>query len=419
MSTVYFDWQRFHAYRVFDEFLERFVLHRKSYVTTHTERLDLPAAFKDIQKRFVAAFDDSAVPFEEKIARQFNGAPEQTKIVFANVEYLWAMPVENISPDKKRSYAQRWFPAPRQVVKGKRFFFGYPHTIANPGSWYLNNKYWELVAALRVLSLVAAQPTATNLPELKRQIATICHKAIYEGVPADDKFSTSVICSIHSAVMHLADPERYESIISASHRRRICGVFGHVVKDPSPDTEILLKQIRNTLYDSHGNGEEPNRKYRWFFYSKDVRPLWIDKQSKQAQQMSSAVFDVRNEEEAAELEGEQKEATGYRVRRSSKLAEATKKRDRYTCCACGFHFKDQIVHVHHLDPLSEYERPQKTKAKDLITLCPTCHYLAHYWLRENSRYKQREELLAALKRPNNSSSPTRSTSSKRKASRSE
>jgi len=30
-----FDWTRFHAYRVFDEFLERFVIDRKSYVTRH------------------------------------------------------------------------------------------------------------------------------------------------------------------------------------------------------------------------------------------------------------------------------------------------------------------------------------------------------------------------------------------------
>jgi len=33
MNSSPFVWQRFHAYRVFDEFLERFVLQRKSYVT--------------------------------------------------------------------------------------------------------------------------------------------------------------------------------------------------------------------------------------------------------------------------------------------------------------------------------------------------------------------------------------------------
>ena len=88
MNSTSFDWQRFHAYGVFDEFLERFVLQRKSYVTRHSEPLDLAAAFEDIRLRFVAAFDDSEARFEEKVAHQFEGASEQTKIAFANVEYL-------------------------------------------------------------------------------------------------------------------------------------------------------------------------------------------------------------------------------------------------------------------------------------------------------------------------------------------
>ena len=125
--------------------------------------------------------------------------------------------------------------------------------------------------------------------------------------------------------------------------------------------------------------------------------IGIDKKSKKEQRVSSAVFDVRNEEDAADLEGDKDEITGYRIRRSAKLVKATKERDRHTCRACGFHFEDQIVHVHHLDPLGEYQHPQQTKLADLLTLCPTCHYLAHYWLRKSDRYKRLEALLATLK----------------------
>jgi hypothetical protein len=397
MNTGFFDWKRFHAYRVFDEFLEDFVLQRKSYVTSHDEQLDLESAFEDIRVRFVEAFDESKARFEEKLARQFEGASEQTKIVFANLEYLWAMPMENISPKKKRSYAQRWFDEPNQVVSGEHYFFGYPDIIANPGSWYLRNKYWELVATLRVLSLVTTRYGFSDLTKLKNQIAEICHSAIYEGIPPNEKFAVSKVCGIHSALLHLANPERYESIISASHRRQICAVFGHVVENPSADAEILLKQIRTTLYESHGVGEDADRKYRWFFYSKDVRPLWIDKTSKKEQRTSSAVFDVRQEEDAVDLEGDKEEVNGFRIRRSAKLAKAAKVRDDYSCRACGFHFEDQIVHVHHLDPLSEYNRPTETRLESLITLCPTCHYLAHYWLRKSSRFKRLELLLVKLR----------------------
>lgn len=403
MKTDPFNWNRFHSYRVFDEFLERFVLQRKSYVTDHEQKLDLPKAFEEIRARFIDAFDDSDDRFEEKVAHQFDGSSEQAKIVFANIEYLWAMPMENISPKKKYSYAKRWFSQSEQVVSGERFFFGSPHIIANPGSWYLRNKYWELVAALRVISLVAADPELTDLSSIKRKIAVICHAAIYQGIPTGENFAVSKVCGIHSALMHMADPERYESIISASHRRRICAVFGHVVENPSADPEVHLKQIRNVLYDSYGIGEEPDRKYRWFFYSKDLRPLWIDKKTKMEQRTSSAVFDVRNEEDADDLEdgaeeGDKDEVKGFRIRRNPKLVKAVKIRDKHTCLVCDFHFQDQIVHVHHLDPLSEYKYPKKTKKDDLITLCPTCHYLAHYWLRKSDRFKDRNVLIAKLKK---------------------
>ncbi len=397
MNSAKYDWKKYHAYRVFDEFLEGFVLQRQSYVTKHQQQLDLETAFDDILDRFVSAFDDSEAQFEDKVSLQFQGASQNTKIVFANVEYLWAMPMMNISPHKKRSYAQRWFDDPDQVVNGEQYFFGYPHTIANPGSWYLRNKYWELVALLRVIKLITKDTELADPVELKQKICKICNSAIYKGVPAEDDFSVSRVCGVHSALMHLADPERYESIISASHRKRICAVFGHVVRSPSDDKEDLLKQIRTTLYDCCGATEDPDRKYRWFFYSKDVRPLWIDKKTKKTQQVSSAIFDVRLEEEAVDLEGSKEEATGYRIRRSTKLVKKTKERDCYTCRACGFHFKDLIVHVHHLDPICEYKQPLETKLEDLITLCPNCHYLAHYWLRQSDRFKQLPELLSKLR----------------------
>ena len=63
MDTQTFDWKRFHAYRVFDEYLEKFVVQRRSYVTRHSEQLNLEAAFEDIRARFVAAFNDSDAHF--------------------------------------------------------------------------------------------------------------------------------------------------------------------------------------------------------------------------------------------------------------------------------------------------------------------------------------------------------------------
>jgi hypothetical protein len=396
MNDATFDWKRFHSYRVFDEFLEQFVLKQKSYITRHSDHLDLGTAFKDIRQRFVAEYDGSMANYEEKVLRQFDGATKATKIVFANVEYLWAMPMANLKPKTKRAYSERWFSRSDLLVDGERYFFGNPHIIADPGPWYLRNKYWELVSLLGVLSLVATEPRLSDLFSLKKKIAEVCHSAIHENVVPNQEFSAPNFCGVHCALMHLANPERYESIISASHRRQICAVLGHIVEDSSNDPEEFLKQIRSALYHSHGSTEDPDFKYRWFFYSKDVVALWIDKKTSKQQLVSSAVFDVRLEEEAVEIEGMRNEVTGFRIQRSAILVNAAKKRDQYTCRACKFHFENQIVHVHHLDPISEYTHPKETTLDDLITLCPTCHYIAHYWLHKSPRYKKLETLLSKL-----------------------
>jgi hypothetical protein len=61
------------------------------------------------------------------------------------------------------------------------------------------------------------------------------------------------------------------------------------------------------------------------------------------------------------------------------LAEARKALDNYTCQACGFHLrvcKSYVVEAHHLEPLSA-SGERETKIEMLVSLCPTCHRIAH------------------------------------------
>lgn len=207
MERSNFDWYRFHAYRVFDEFVERFVLNRKSYVTLHEKALDFKAAFDEIHSVFSEGYDDSKETFDNKVKRQFAGASENSKIVFANVEYLWAMPIQNIRPNAKQSYSTRWFSKNNEINTGEKFFFESPHTIANAGIWYLQNKYWELTALLRVLSIVSNSSGTADLSSTKQRIAGLCYSAIYEGDARQGRFSVTKVCGVHSALMHLSDPE--------------------------------------------------------------------------------------------------------------------------------------------------------------------------------------------------------------------
>lgn len=403
-----FDWQKFQAYRVFDEFLDRFIVQRRSYITSHDKRLDFDRALADIENRFVEGYDDSEEDFEGKVAQQFAGAPLETKIVFANAEYLWAMPVENISPAKKLSYVERWFDAEKEIRRGDKYFFGFPHIIANPGPWYLRNKYNELVAVFRLLSLISSESNVSQLKTLKDRISEICYSSIYRAIDPEERFATKVVCGVHSALLHLSNPELYESIISEGHKEKIVGVFSHIISDRPEDScrEERIKLIRERLYGRYEHELGSDAKHRWFFYSRSLKPLWVGKKLKRDQAnasindelaMEQNAEDVADEIGFGEEEGAGVESTGYRLRRSAKLVLNAKERDNYCCQACGFFFKRQIVHVHHLDPLSEREKPKKTKLEDLITLCPNCHYLAHHYLRKSHKYKSLNTLLHKLK----------------------
>jgi len=79
------------------------------------------------------------------------------------------------------------------------------------------------------------------------------------------------------------------------------------------------------------------------------------------------------------IEGLLKEAKTFRRTRNAQLAKKRKEIDNYTCQVCGFclSYKGRyVVDCHHLDPLAETGE-RKPTLDNLVTLCPTCHRIAH------------------------------------------
>jgi hypothetical protein len=65
--------------------------------------------------------------------------------------------------------------------------------------------------------------------------------------------------------------------------------------------------------------------------------------------------------------------------RNAALARSRKELDNYTCQACGFRLEVDgrfIIEVHHCDPLAATGETDTT-VDDLVSLCPTCHRIAH------------------------------------------
>ena len=283
------NWQSHHAYRAFGEILQSVVIERRSYITVGKEPLDFASAFKDIKERFVEAFDASDATFDDKAEQQFQGASINTRRVFANLEYLWSMPAGNISGPKKRSYALRLFPD-SDIVSSRQVFFTGDDCIANPGMWYLTNKYHEMLAICRIFKALADDATIRTTDDARDRIETLAYEGIYGKIDPRTDFRTENKCGAHHFLLHLAKPDTYEAIVSENHKNRIVSVFAHVIAaEGITDREAQIRRIGEKLYESYGASSDPDSKRRWFFYMDDVKPLWIDKKSKKEQRASSVM----------------------------------------------------------------------------------------------------------------------------------
>jgi hypothetical protein len=77
-------------------------------------------------------------------------------------------------------------------------------------------------------------------------------------------------------------------------------------------------------------------------------------------------------------EGLIKERTYLSKTRNQGLVQKRKEQDDYKCTACDFKLKVNEYHIidcHHLFPIAMGER--ETTIDDLVSLCPTCHRIAH------------------------------------------
>ncbi|GGI19734.1 MAG: winged helix-turn-helix domain-containing protein [Oxalicibacterium faecigallinarum] len=84
-------------------------------------------------------------------------------------------------------------------------------------------------------------------------------------------------------------------------------------------------------------------------------------------------------------EGSVKTISVNAYERSKKARNACLKEHGYNCVVCNFNFEKRYgdagkncIHVHHLVEISTIGKKYKINpTKDLVPICPNCHYLAH------------------------------------------
>lgn len=121
-------------------------------------------------------------------------------------------------------------------------------------------------------------------------------------------------------------------------------------------------------------------------------------QTSAAQPQTSSTTDDEIENDNDKYHEAQKyERLALKTGRNPQVVRKIKAKKEYTCEVCNFNYNKRIVEAHHLTPLSKSDGEQEVSPKDLIVLCPNCHALAHYLLKENNKYEQRNELINGIK----------------------
>lgn len=98
---------------------------------------------------------------------------------------------------------------------------------------------------------------------------------------------------------------------------------------------------------------------------------------------------------STDVEGTKTKSSVSKIIKNLKMMEACKVRDAFRCRVCGFSYENTIVHAHHMIPFTEKNGRRISKKEELITLCPTCHAIAHHILRNNSdeRFRHDQKIL--------------------------
>ncbi len=84
-------------------------------------------------------------------------------------------------------------------------------------------------------------------------------------------------------------------------------------------------------------------------------------------------------EDEQAIEGYTVDSQFNRIVRNKSITKKRKQLDDFTCKICGFRLNlnnKYVIECHHLSPLSK-KRTTITKLDDLISICPTCHRIAH------------------------------------------
>src|SRR5690554_4023937 len=273
-------WADEQVYTLFNEFITKSVLKNDSFLTEEKGVVTLQA-IDDCIERFIVKIIEGKDSFDNKIAQQFNGAPYETILVFAQVNWLWCMSPGDFKTSTKRSVPVNILGDNKRVDIREDIFPSGGFGDAGPSIKFRKHREISfLLLLLKQLKLKVQDGIITDLNTANDWVEKIC----LEGRFNTDKSNSEIIdndvwqhvqkgrLAMYNIILHLSKPDLYEPIASDGHKDRIRWAFREFI-DEAPQDIREQNREKQIFYIREKVTEIIKDKY-FTFYDDGIGNIW-------------------------------------------------------------------------------------------------------------------------------------------------
>lgn len=228
-----------HLYEAFQKFINTCLLSDRSLLWPY-QNFWTPEIVTAVKTAMADNPLSGKITFEEKLQKQMMGVPSEGWGVLADIYYVYSLVSRTLKEKTKRGFIafaakQASFPLPQE---DDTIWTPLKQGFTSTGQQY-NLKYPQFFTLLRFVDFVKHSQRPRTILENPEELQRVLDSAVQEIHAGHD---------IRHAVLYLAFPDRYESMISTRDKEAIVKVYADRLTEDAPqdlDKRILL--IRQSI----------------------------------------------------------------------------------------------------------------------------------------------------------------------------
>jgi MoxR-like ATPase len=247
-------------YEAFNLFKIRFLKDKKSIFT------DKEVLTRENMKAIRKCFLDNPIEgnnqsFNAKIQQQLKDVSPETRELFAHMIWLWSMASKDMLKESKKKDVNQFLEDSDADKENNKFlsFDG----IMNTGQYHKTNKFDEIKYIIDFCDKILASGEDSNFVEILKSVATRQKKIAMRNI-----------------LLHFFDPNKYEPIVSFSHKEKIISFFESQFNDidysgsDDLDDKLFVIQEKLSKCDKAKYENFKKKDGKVDFYHKEIENLW-------------------------------------------------------------------------------------------------------------------------------------------------